>query len=98
MLVRVVKMEFQADQIESFVQLFLQRKELIEACDGCIQVTLLQDENDSTRFFTLSHWDSDEDLQNYRNSELFKENWSLTKPMFKSKAEAWSLGKRTSQI
>ena len=40
--------------------------------------------------FTYSSWNAAEDLENYRNSELFKETWSYVKSLFEAKAEAWS--------
>ena len=33
----------------------------------------------------------EEDLNNYRNSELFKTIWPTIKPWFEVKAEAWSM-------
>jgi len=40
--------------------------------------------------FTYSKWNTPEDLENYRNSELFKETWSYVKQLFEARAEAWS--------
>ena len=34
-----------------------------------------------------------DDLNNYRNSELFKDVWSKTKILFNKKPEAWSTKK-----
>ena len=42
-------------------------------------------------FFTHSMWLNAQSLENYRQSEAFKEIWPITKAMFASKAEAWSL-------
>jgi len=44
-------------------------------------------------FFTYSYWDSEKDLNNYRDSQLFKEVWSNTKILFNLKPEAWSVDK-----
>jgi heme-degrading monooxygenase HmoA len=40
---------------------------------------------------TYSIWDSEEALNNYRDSELFGELWPKIKPWFAAKAEAWSV-------
>ena len=44
---------------------------------------------------TISHLafleEKEEDLNNYRNSELFKTIWPTIKPWFEVKAEAWSM-------
>ena len=42
-------------------------------------------------FFTYSYWNSENDLNEYRNSELFAKVWAETKPMFAEKAQAWSV-------
>lgn len=41
--------------------------------------------------FTLSHWESEENLEQYRQSELFKSTWAKTKVLFREKAQAWTL-------
>ena len=42
-------------------------------------------------FFTLSIWEHPQALENYRNSELFKDTWSKTKALFdEQRPEAWS--------
>jgi heme-degrading monooxygenase HmoA len=46
--------------------------------------------NNPNIFFTYSFWQSQNDLEKYRNSALFKEVWSKTKKMFAEKAQAWS--------
>jgi heme-degrading monooxygenase HmoA len=47
----------------------------------------------STILFTYSWWDSEEHLNNYRNSHFFDDTWSLTKQKFAAKPEAWSVEK-----
>jgi heme-degrading monooxygenase HmoA len=58
---------------------------------GCNHLELLNDIKTSNIFFTYSYWDSENDLNNYRDSELFKEVWSKTKVLFNDKPEAWSV-------
>ena len=91
MIVRIVKMHFAAAYVDEFKTLFSNIKLLISNFEGCNGVKLLQDETDSTLFFTISKWKSAAHLENYRKSDLFKETWAIVKPNFKSKAEAWSL-------
>merc|ERR1711935_38504 len=66
-------------------------KEKIRAFEGCSYLELYQDKNNTETFFTYSRWENDADLENYRTSDLFKNIWATTKPMFRSKAEAWSV-------
>ncbi len=91
MFTRIVKMKFQKENIPAFLVNFEKVKEKIRNFPGCTFLELYNDKNDETIFFTYSRWNDESDLENYRTSELFKEVWSETKPMFKEKAEAWSV-------
>ncbi|MEZ4779248.1 MAG: antibiotic biosynthesis monooxygenase family protein [Flavobacteriaceae bacterium] len=91
MFTRIVKMVFEPEKIPIFLDNFEKVKERIRAFEGCQFLELYQDKNQSNIFFTYSRWKLETDLENYRNSTLFKEVWSVTKPLFKEKAEAWSV-------
>ena len=84
-------MEFEEENTFSFLSNFETVKEKIRSFPGCTFLELYQDKNDSTIFFTYSRWENESDLENYRNSDLFKNVWATTKPMFRSKAQAWSV-------
>lgn len=91
MLIRIVKMQFNANFVKEFKILFKGVNEKIAGFEGCKGVKLLQHETEPNIFFTISNWDSAQHLDNYRNSELFKTTWAKVKPNFSIKAEAWSL-------
>lgn len=91
MLIRIVKMHFTPSFGEDFILLFKSVQPKISNFNGCLGVKLLQHENDSSIFFTISNWESANHLENYRMSELFTETWAKVKPNFTQKAEAWSL-------
>ncbi len=91
MFTRIVKMEFEKEQVPAFLSNFEAVKEQIRNFPGCTFLELYKAKNDETIFFTYSRWKEETDLENYRNSNLFKEVWRATKPKFKSKAEAWSV-------
>ena len=91
MIKRFVKMTFKPELVEEFITLFNSKKELIAAVEGCTFLELLQDENNSTVFFTYSLWKDESYIEAYRHSELFKEVWDKTKILFDAKPEAWSL-------
>lgn len=93
MFIRIVKMSFEASKIESFLENFNNNKEKIRNFNGCNLLELYRDKNNSTIFFTYSYWESEKHLEQYRNSELFKEVWAKTKTMFNAKPEAWSVDK-----
>ena len=90
MLTRLVKMHFHPEETANFIMLFEQVKDRIRAFEGCEEVKLIQDIDTPGIFFTLSKWQSEQDLENYRKSELFADTWAKTKRMFATKAMAWS--------
>lgn len=91
MLIRLVKMHFSADFVAEFKETFQAVQPKIAAFKGCSAVQLLQDNTNPDVFFTISHWEDEQHLEDYRQSPLFQETWAIVKPMFLSKAEAWSL-------
>ena len=92
MLIRIVKMTFDPAEVDNFLELFDCKKDRIRNFEGCTHLELLRDQNDKTIFFTYSYWKDAEALENYRQSELFKQVWTETKKKFAGRAEAWSLG------
>ena len=94
MIVRVVRMEFREEETGAFLTLFEERKGLIRHFPGCNHLELWQDANNPNSFFTYSHWESEEALNHYRFSELFKDTWARTKELFAAKAQAWSVNRR----
>ena len=96
MLVRIVKMSFHEEKIPAFLQNFELMKEKIRNAPGNQFLELYQDKNDKCIFFTYSYWESEKDLNNYRNSELFDGVWTFTKKLFNAKPEAWSVEKLVS--
>ncbi len=96
MLVRIVKLSFHPENIPVFLQNFEEIKEKIRNAPGNRLLELYQDKNNSSIFFTYSYWETEEDLENYRNSALFDEVWTFTKQLFNDKPEAWSVDKLVS--
>jgi heme oxygenase (mycobilin-producing) len=91
MLFRIVKMEFEQTKVDTFLNLFHASRDKIANFDGCSGVKLLNSIDTPTIYFTYSTWQSEQHLENYRNSELFKQVWAKTKILFSNKPEAWSL-------
>jgi heme-degrading monooxygenase HmoA len=98
MFVRIVKMSFQEDKISNFLENFEVIKEKIRNVPGNRLLELYQDKNEKCIFFTYSYWETEQDLENYRNSELFFEIWTDTKKLFNKKPEAWSVDKVVSLV
>lgn len=91
MLIRIVKLTFKPENIPSFERIFEVSRPGILAFKGCRLVEGYQDIKNPNVFFTYSHWTEESDLENYRNSEFFKEVWGQTKLLFSEKPEAWSV-------
>lgn len=84
-------MTFKPDSVTDFLKIFDASKLYIRNMEGCTHLELLNDISSPTIFFTYSHWETENDLNNYRNSELFEGVWGKTKILFAAKAEAWSV-------
>lgn len=95
MLIRIVKMTFEIDKVDDFLSVFEESKLKIRAMNGCSHLELMQDYNLRNSFSTYSYWDSEDDLNNYRNSTVFKDVWARTKVLFSDKPIAFSLKQHT---
>lgn len=90
-MIRIVKMTFNPEKVDTFLENFNAKKNDIRNFAGVEHLELLRDKNNPNIFFTYSYWKSEQDLENYRNSDLFKSVWAVTKPLFTKEAEAWSV-------
>jgi len=91
MITRIVRMEFRPEHVDDFLAHFDTVKNLIRAFPGVRQLELHRDAGQPNVFYTYSKWDGEEDLETYRQSELFKSAWSQVKLWFGGKAQAFSL-------
>lgn len=90
MINRIVKMTFDPSKTTDFLALFEATKAKIRGFEGCERLLLLRDKNHPEIFFTYSWWQSEQHLNNYRDSALFADVWARTKVLFAGKPEAWS--------
>lgn len=93
MITRIVKLKMNVEDVASFTTYFQTVCETIRHQPGCHSLQAWQDIKDNTIFFTYSIWDSEQDLDNYRDSAFFLEFWKTVKPWFAAKAEVWSFNK-----
>lgn len=87
-------MEFNAEGVAAFIQLFNDRKQQIRDFAGCTHLELWQDADNENIFYTYSIWKDEAALNHYRFSEFFKDTWAKTKSLFSAKAVANSLIKK----
>ncbi|MFN3876101.1 MAG: putative quinol monooxygenase [Flavobacteriales bacterium] len=90
MVTRIVKMTFRPEEADGFLELFASWKHRIRSFPGCRHLELLRDASDPRVFFTYSHWNSQEDLERYRASDVFSEVWPRVKPLFDAPTQAWT--------
>ena len=93
MLIRIVKLTFQAEAAENFISIFERKKPHILEFEGCHHLELWRDKKASNVFFTCSHWENEDCLNAYRHSDFFKATWKQTKANFSDKPMAWSVEK-----
>ena len=74
-----------------FLNIFDHIKDEIRSQKGCLGLELLRAQATETNFWTISLWQSVDDLETYRSSPLFRKTWSEVKPFFSAKAQAWTL-------
>ncbi len=83
-------MTFEPELLGDFLAFFEPFATKIRNFPGCTYLQILQDKDSPNVIFSYSHWCDEADLDNYRNSDLFKSIWPKTKSMFLAKAEAWT--------
>ncbi len=90
-LIRIVRMTFRPEEVSTFLENFTQNKKHIRNFSGCTHLELLRDKKQDNIYYTYSFWESEEYLEKYRNSDLFKSVWAKTKVLFSDKPLAYSL-------
>jgi heme-degrading monooxygenase HmoA len=88
---RIVKLGISEKYRDAFRQFTHLQKGEILSFKGCRSLEILNSIADPEIFFTISRWESEDDLTNYRNSPFFTDNWLRIKVWFSQKAEAWSV-------
>lgn len=91
MIKRIVKLSFKPEKVAEFLDIFENSKNKIRQFPGCHHLELWRCKAPDNVFFTYSFWESEQDLNAYRHSDLFRVTWSKTKQLFNDKPEAWSV-------
>ena len=90
MLIRIVRMTFHPEALEAFMEIFDTSAPKIRAFPGCEHLELWQDQHYPNILTTHSHWTGPDALERYRRSEVFKQTWAKTKPLFAAPPLAYS--------
>jgi quinol monooxygenase YgiN len=86
-------MTFRPECCEDFRAHFEKIKPLVRGFEGCLFLELYHDCENPQVMITFSRWRSEQDLENYRHSEVFAKIWRETKPMMAEKTFAFSMDK-----
>ncbi len=89
MITRIVKLHFQTNFCREFENNFPEFKKVVTSFGGCKGVKLLKSEEIGI-YFTISQWEQENNLAQYRTSEAFIKIWNTLKPNFANRAEAWT--------
>lgn len=100
MLVRIVRMTFSSESVDTFLETFDEVAPRIRAAPGCEHLELWRDVETPEVFTTYSHWESQNALDQYRSSELFTSTWSRVKRLFaeRPKARSYAVARSASSI
>jgi len=93
-ILRIVRMVFDPARLSEFHEVFDANKVQIGNFPGCLHLELHGDLKDERVRYTHSLWQSEEDLETYRQSDLFRGAWAISKTLFVEKPQAFSLVKR----
>jgi len=92
MIKRIVMMQLLPEKEALFLDIFEEVKTDIRSREGCHDLEVLRSEHDGIiSVWTISLWTSEDALNQYRSSTLFQKTWAAVKPLFSSKAHAWTL-------
>lgn len=90
MITRIVQLTFQEHLVDEFLKTFEVSGPKIRASKSCHSLELVRDKYRPYVFFTISKWETEEALEAYRSSDLFRNTWKITKTLFSLPAHAWS--------
>jgi quinol monooxygenase YgiN len=91
MIVRIVKLTLHPDKTGEFFTVYHSVEQAIRNFEGCRHAELLTHIKNDGVVMTYSVWETEAHLEQYRKSELFKTTWARVKPLFASRAEAWTM-------
>jgi hypothetical protein len=89
-LIRLVRMTFRPDSVDTFLAIFDESASQIRSFPGCHHLELWKDAAGTNVFTTYSLWEDEAALEQYRRSELFTRTWSRTKALFSASPIALS--------
>ncbi|HEY4687758.1 MAG TPA: antibiotic biosynthesis monooxygenase [Anaerolineae bacterium] len=90
MIVRLVCMKIKPERLAEFRRIYEEACDRIRAFPGCLFLQLLIDTGGEGNLYTISHWQSVDHLEAYRQSSFFRGVWERLKPLFRDRPWAES--------
>lgn len=78
------------EHVDTFLEHFDDSAPRIRSFPGCHHLELWRDVESPAVFTTYSHWENEEALNHYRESDLFRSTWADVKPLFAGRPRAHS--------
>lgn len=90
MIVRLVELTIQEENLPRAKEYLAEVAPKVRGFRGCSFLQILSDIHHPAHITTFSYWSSEEDLNAYRHSDVFKSFWGKIKPLFAASPRAWS--------
>ena len=90
MLIRIVRLTLAPAHVDTFHTHFASVAPRIRGFNGCRHLELWADATHPNVMITHSHWDDEDALRVYRESEVFRSTWAAVKPLFAARPQAFS--------
>lgn len=92
MIKRIVRLTLKDNTSKAaFEEIYNRRNPHKNGVQGCHDVKVMKDVNEENIYYTVSTWESNDDLEAYRHSDYFKETWPMVKAHLATRAKAFSL-------
>jgi len=92
MIKRIVRLTMKDTvSMQAFEDIYERRNPHKKSVKGCLDVKVMRDVNEENVYYTVSTWESNGDLEAYRQSPYFKETWPMVKANLAKRAEAYSM-------
>ena len=91
MLIRLVRLPASPETLPALRATLAEVMPTVRQQAGCTHLELRADHDAPHVLYTLSHWESDADLQRYRRSEIFGKIWPRLKVHLRERPSAFSL-------
>ena len=98
MLIRLVRLPASAETLPALRATLTEVMPTVRQQPGCTHLELRADHAAPHVLYTLSHWQSDADLQRYRRSEMFGKVWPRLKAHLRDRPSAVSLVAPDSEV